>query len=215
MNYKIEDGIDFNACLMEAICIDSDSDEEDNDNKCLISDMPLNKIHITLSCGHKFNYMPLYYDVVQQKSFKNRGVEIVHLSQNQFKCPYCRKIQNQLLPYLPDESDQILKLKGVNAPDRATMKLNKCPHVFKSGKRKGQTCNCPTNDKYCKAHSKLQCNMVVSETNNTGSKEPVKSCSAIIKSGPRKGQQCGCMKIHFNPHDNNYYCKRHYNMISQ
>ena len=63
MNYKIEDGIDFNACLMEAICIDSDSDEEENDNKCLISDMPLNKIQM-----HSIYYI-IPIGILQRKFF--------------------------------------------------------------------------------------------------------------------------------------------------
>lgn len=34
---------------------------------CLITDEPLRKDHITLSCGHKFNYVPLFKEVLFQK----------------------------------------------------------------------------------------------------------------------------------------------------
>ena len=37
------------------------------DKKCLITDQRLHKDHITLNCGHKFNYVPLFKDVVFQK----------------------------------------------------------------------------------------------------------------------------------------------------
>lgn len=42
--------------------------EDDNqDNYCLLTKEPLDNIHIKLECGHKFNYVPLYREVVIQK----------------------------------------------------------------------------------------------------------------------------------------------------
>ena len=35
--------------------------------RCLITDEPLRRDHITLQCGHKFNYIPLFKDVLFQK----------------------------------------------------------------------------------------------------------------------------------------------------
>ena len=35
--------------------------------RCLITDEPLGRDHITLQCGHRFNYIPLFKDVLFQK----------------------------------------------------------------------------------------------------------------------------------------------------
>jgi len=35
--------------------------------RCLITDEPLRRDHITLQCGHRFNYIPLFKDVLFQK----------------------------------------------------------------------------------------------------------------------------------------------------
>jgi len=39
----------------------------DTTPRCLIADDKLNKDHITLECGHKFNYVPLFKEVLFQK----------------------------------------------------------------------------------------------------------------------------------------------------
>lgn len=39
----------------------------DTTPRCLITDDKLNKDHITLECGHKFNYIPLFKEVLFQK----------------------------------------------------------------------------------------------------------------------------------------------------
>ena len=43
--------------------------EESYDNNCLITNEPLEKIHITLKCKHKFNYQPLINEIIKQKIF--------------------------------------------------------------------------------------------------------------------------------------------------
>lgn len=48
--------------------------------RCLITDEPLRKDHITLRCGHKFNYVPLFKEVLFQKCSllpKNLSTSIV------------------------------------------------------------------------------------------------------------------------------------------
>ena len=84
------------------------------DEICLISKESLQEQHISLECGHKFNYIPLYNEIIYQI----RKVNILDtniLSTNQLKCPYCRHINNLLLPY--QELDGVYKLYGVNSPD--------------------------------------------------------------------------------------------------
>ena len=77
--------------------LNKNNDEEEN--LCLISKEPLNKIYIKLVCGHKFNYKPIYNEICMQKTKYNKK-EVQKLSKNSIKCPYCRNVQNKLLHYL-------------------------------------------------------------------------------------------------------------------
>ena len=60
--YIIEDGIDFFAELYKSLDDKEllEKTEEDN-NKCLITNQPLTDKFVELNCGHKFNYVALYY----------------------------------------------------------------------------------------------------------------------------------------------------------
>ena len=69
--YELECDIDFFKELKKIIN-DKQSQSETPDNtdtshRCLITDEKLRKDHITLECGHKFNYVPLFKDVLFQK----------------------------------------------------------------------------------------------------------------------------------------------------
>ena len=92
-------------------------DEDDNENKCLITNMPLEDDYITLDCNHKFNYNSIYTEAYKQKT-KNNAIEIYNKS-IYFKCPYCRKVQDKLLPIV-DKPDTPL-VYGINTLD---MKYN-------------------------------------------------------------------------------------------
>ena len=202
-NYKIEGNIDFNSELLKAIC--DESDEETDEPMCLITYQKLTEHHIKLSCNHSFNYEPLYLDIVRQKNPKYNRMENKRLLPNSFRCPYCRHVHNQLIPFIKC-SDNIKEIHGVNSPERWTMKLFKCEYVFKSGKRKGVRCNKGTNCKYCNQHDKLIKKKAEKQMKNevVGN---VSSCSAILVSGKRKGQLCGCEKLYMN----SGLCKRHFN----
>ena len=188
-NYVIEGGVNFWDELLK-----DDENDHDDSEKCLISDQILVDKHITLTCGHKFNYTSLYNDVVQQKSSSN--MESRSLGLNQFRCPYCRTKQNKLLPSLKGYA----VCHGVNSPLKYCMFLIKCPYVFKSGKRKGKKCDINCNDEYCKQHmkSKLQ------------PPEIEHTCTAILKSGKRKGELCGLKSSSSNVD----YCTRHNNLFN-
>ena len=103
MNYIIENDIDFFSELNKELTTDS-SDNINNllslneDTICLITREPLTDNYITLECNHKFNYLPLYNEVSNQKI--NTYLETTYLKINQIKCPYCRNITNNLLPYI-------------------------------------------------------------------------------------------------------------------
>lgn len=110
MNYIIEDNLDFKAALA--------NDFEEENNICLISQQPLTKSHIQLPCKHKFNYKPLYKEMYVQKTIRNT-YETVRLKTNELKCPYCRSVSEQLLPYLPSEEPE--RKTGVNGPAKYCM----------------------------------------------------------------------------------------------
>ena len=96
MNYKIEGDVDFYKELKKSIQNDTSTDE----NICKITYEPLSDNFITLTCKHKFNYIPLYNEVVSQK-VKTSYLETHRLRTKQIKCPYCRTITNALLPFIP------------------------------------------------------------------------------------------------------------------
>lgn len=83
-------------------------EEEGDDGKCLITNMPLEKDHVELVCGHTFNYDPLINDLKQHK-IKFNSMEYKKLGTEDIRCPYCRKIQNLLLPCLPTKQ-RVLKV---------------------------------------------------------------------------------------------------------
>ena len=214
MNYSIEGNIDFYKELLNTLCetttentdldsndiLENENKTENSNEKCLISHDKLYDPYITLNCSHKFNYIPLFNEVRNQKhknNYQNR-----HLRVNQFKCPYCRQIQNKLLPY-SSNIDGVSLITGVTKPIKYSMFDKKCQTIIKSGKRKGQPCgkSCIFPNLTCKCHT----NKTVKETNNI----KINTCQAIIKSGKRKGQPCGC-KIY-----QNNMCKRHYNLANK
>ena len=93
--YCIEGNIDFYSE------INSNEDNNDNlnyDNICLITNEPLIDKFVTMECGHKFNYIPLYNDLIKQKYFTNI-MEESKLKINEIRCPYCRSISTQLIPF--------------------------------------------------------------------------------------------------------------------
>ena len=139
----------FNKELLELLCQnDTDTDIEEV-TTCLISNLPLQCNHITLSCGHKFNYKSIFSEVKNQKRYSH--LETQKLKSNQIKCPYCRNIQNGLLPHYGN----FAKITGINWPPSKQFKPNKCLYEFISGKRKGTMCDKKCFNKYCPLHEKI------------------------------------------------------------
>ena len=74
-NYTIEGNINFYDELYK--CLDDDS-ENDEDNICQISGLPLSNNCIQLECNHKFNYDALYTEICKQKyDFKTYRLEFL------------------------------------------------------------------------------------------------------------------------------------------
>lgn len=206
------------------------------DNICLITKEKLHPNYITLSCKHKFNYVPLYNEVVGQKNKQNNMYEITKLSSNQLKCPYCRVITNKLLPHIPYPSVKVIK--NVNSYITANYNSNpeyflhapKCSHATinntKTECQKYGVYYENENVLLCPSHYKVY--LLKQKTGSkTGDKEVTRGakgcddtgCCAILKSGKNIGKKCGvqCIGGGGDGSENNTevkYCKKHYKMYS-
>jgi len=114
MNYTTEDNIDFFSELYKSLDIDNDQNKTDEDLQCcLITNDLLIDHFVTMKCGHKFNYVPLYKDLLNHKKiFNNMESSNSFLKKNEIRCPYCRKKQNELLPYYKELG--LKRINGVN-----------------------------------------------------------------------------------------------------
>lgn len=146
-DYVVEGGIDFFAEL------NKDGDDSGGEvamlptgDVCLITNAPLHKDCIQLDCGHKFNYIPLYREIIHQKCARisqnmivggstkgsamvlnqRHALETARLKNNQIRCPYCRQNTDQLLPYYP--YNNVRQTLHVNHPPHFTMPRKRCTH---------------------------------------------------------------------------------------
>ena len=158
MNYVIEDNLDFYNLLNQS---SQEINNDSSNNICLITYEKLTENSIVLDCKHNFNYFPLYQEIINQKKNFNKYFDINKLKINEIKCPYCRNINNKLLPYIPYKN--VKKISGVNSPENLCMenKYN-CSWVFKNGKNKGCSCNINSfileGKNYCYKHHKMSNN---------------------------------------------------------
>ena len=88
---------------------ESDDDTVVGEESCMITQTPLCIDHVTLVCGHKFNYDAIFNDVYNHKK-QFHELETSRLKDTQIRCPYCRNIQNSLLPCPPGKK----RVCGVN-----------------------------------------------------------------------------------------------------
>lgn len=112
---------------------------------CLISKEPLEEYNLKLPCGHVFNYISLYKEVIMQK--KNPSLR---LKKYQIQCPYCRTIINNILPYI--NHSEVKRIIGINSPEKYVLKQHICQYRFISGKFKGHICNKQCSFNYCPEH---------------------------------------------------------------
>ena len=150
-NYVIEGDVDFFAELTK--------ETHQSDETCLLTGHPLERNFITLACGHKFNYKPLYLEARIQKRTYNAN-ETHRLYAHQIRCPYCRRVTDNLLPYVPI-IEGVTRLKGVNHPQALCMSHRKCEWTYKSGKNKGHKCGAEAFESdfgsLCERHWKCMC----------------------------------------------------------
>jgi hypothetical protein len=206
-----------NDYINDKIGLDQDKDQ-DQDNFCLLTKEPLDNIHIKLECGHKFNYIPLYREIVMQKTtgMSSTGYYYSHsLKRNEIKCPYCRTVQDKLLPYL--EYDGVNKTTGVNQPKTLSMSVQTCSHIeYKKGKKQSSTTCCKEQSSTCKEQSstckenaiyflngaylckKHSLNVATNVTINATTTIPATvepkvatdTCGVILRYGKNKGTPC-------------------------
>jgi hypothetical protein len=163
--YKIEGGINFFEELYKSLDMSDDyiDDKSDNSLFCLISNEPLTANHVQMKCGHKFNYVPLFNDIHIHKS-KFNHLESTNglLKANQIRCPYCRKKQEELLPYY--EEYGLPKVPGVNCHKECSGIPNcwgfqKCEFYVSEGQQScanTYTSKLEADDKhYCYIHKKV------------------------------------------------------------
>ena len=189
--YEVEDDLhlDFFEALktmqQEATVLPpSASSSSDDNNVCLITNEPLNSFHVCLQCGHKFNYEPLYQEVLRQKG--RMGIHNYHekIDVNQIKCPYCRTMTNKLLPFI-GQHPVIKRLAGVNSPAHMCMPGVKC-HI--------EACNANAfyehDDRlFCLRHHRAA--MKPKSINKIARKKAsFVKCAAEVQSGENKGKRC-------------------------
>jgi hypothetical protein len=208
--YEVEGGIDFFSQLKQMTAADTepapapapapltdDAAATATAPRCLITDEPLRRDHVTLQCGHKFNYVPLFKDVLFQKcpilpknlssniittytspsanyhhsvlptnQSHHSGVHSVmynssynletnKLQYNEMKCPYCRVITPNILPYYP--YPDVSKVKYVNIPPNLSLPAVSCEYekfvsgdntIFATNEPTSCRSNCIYNEKY-------------------------------------------------------------------
>jgi hypothetical protein len=153
--YNIEGGFNFYEELYKSI---DENNEDENiviseNTNCLITDEPLKENFVKLDCNHKFNYIPLYNDIVNHKNKYNQ-MERRLLDKTEIRCPYCRNVQKTLLPYY--EELGLKKVHGVNYIDE-TYGLYKKSYLnyeseYKSGKCEAFVSNPLINGSYAVKH---------------------------------------------------------------
>lgn len=180
----------------------------DTTPRCLITDSPLRKDHVTLRCGHKFNYIPLFKEVLFQKcslmpknipasiittyakntptiqpsslpvyasstassnaSVTNPNIISVTYNSsynlettkplyNEMKCPYCRTITPNILPYYP--YPDVCKVKYVNTPSEFSLPAMSCEYGTNTTSTTGQEhVKCKTSCIYHEKYDMMLCN---------------------------------------------------------
>lgn len=210
------------------------STDVDPTPRCLITDTPLRKDHVTLRCGHKFNYIPLFKEVLFQKCSlmpKNLPASIITMYAkntpiippsslpvyassssssssslvsttnpnlvsvtynssynlettkplyNEIKCPYCRSITPNILPYYP--YPDVCKVKYVNMPPQFSLPAVSCEYGANStSSSHDEHVKCKTACIYHEKYDMMLCNKHLTkiETEETAS---------AVKSGKRKSR---------------------------
>lgn len=149
---------EFTALLLKEL-----AEDNNYNNKCLISGEDLHEQVVELPCNHKYNYYPLYREVIIQRK-TNR------MPKPKIQCPYCRTNHNYVLPYI--KMPGVEKINWVNYPIKYQLLPKKCTYQFKNSN--GVVCNKACLNNMCPYHSKLS-------KNNNLSADTIKSITSLTE----------------------------------
>lgn len=136
INYNLEGNINFYDELYKSL--DDSSSDTDETKLCQITGLELKDRFVTLNCKHVFNYDAIYTEICKQK-FEFKTYTSESLSADDLKtwrqhgygyyirCPYCRNIQYDLLPYYDDMP--YMQKYGVNTTDIEYRVIDKSSHM--------------------------------------------------------------------------------------
>ena len=191
--YEVENGLDLNFFAALKTMQPAQPAQSEHDD-CLISSTPLNAFHVVLECGHKFNYEPLYQEVLRQKGRIGMHNYYEKIGTHQIKCPYCRTMTNQ--PYIGPHP-LIKRLSGVNSPAHVCMPGIACSRC------KANAFYEHDSNLYCLRHY----NCALKAKSKVSNTMTVVKCVAEIQTGKNKGRQCSlnAMQSGSVPH----LCKKH------
>ena len=145
-----------NKEIFMKMLLENDNIKEDEEPKerCLISNEILDINYITLQCNHKFNFLELYNEIVEQKTKKLLDNSKLRL--NEIKCPYCRNITSNILPYFKYYETKMIK--GVNHPPDLSITLYKCEYIDKKFKKCEKNACITKYGTFCNNHFKYTIN---------------------------------------------------------
>lgn len=164
----------------------TDGDDDTNqDDMCLISHEPLTEYYQTLTCGHKFNYIPLYTCLLHTK-YASSGYTSMKPKISEFKCPYCRRVQYELMPYI--QIGDVVEVIGVNTLEMFTDRPFTC--MYKSSKGTSICHNIllrqySPEEYYCAYHFNRKKHL------DTYKKQSTNLCEYVFVKGAKKGSKCG------------------------
>ena len=174
---------------------------------CLISHEKLEYNYIVLKCGHTFNYEPLYREMLYQQTNKIQDNKNIRL--NQIKCPYCRFITYNNLPYYKYYNlDKIMTQKNYNRysilnsidissqnvekiDTKKNTKINRCNYIIKSKKCNNigcienndiNICRCNKHNQYTKQEYDIINNLSTNKQYDILKKYKVNQLKHILKS---------------------------------
>lgn len=213
MKYNIEGGIDFYAELNKTNSDEEKGEEDKEDNKCLITRLPLTEGSVKMECGHEFNYLPLYNELVQQLKPSICG----YARSGRIVCPYCRHSQQTFLPfnpaYKPVVGVTVYPIKWIKHDIlEVCLDVSACCSLASVSQCRGTMYKLPSCEQhYCEMHKMIGLSIIrqkglheafltkKAEVDAKAAKKQAKlnaiCCTQLLKSGIRKGQPCGCKKV--------------------
>lgn len=146
IKYIVENELDFYEELNKSF--ENSNIELKSDKCCLITNDILTDKFIKLDCGHCFNYIPLWNEIYNQK-FNQSFYKTINISEC-IQCPYCRKIQNSLLPFYSDfEFKKTYGVTSNNEMDKISLVNNKWVYINTIKYFYGNCSYCDENNLQC------------------------------------------------------------------